>query len=63
MRYTVTLPYRIYLSKTTPQSWARDNCSSYLSATLKLMEDERLTKAEYHFADEKDAMMFSLKWL
>jgi len=63
MRYTVTIPYRIYLSKTTPQSWARDNCPSYLSATLHLMEDSKSSTAEYHFEDSKDANWFALRWL
>jgi hypothetical protein len=63
MRYTVTIPHKIYLSKTTPQSWARANCPSYLSATLHLQEDHRRSTAEFNFSDEKDATLFALKWL
>jgi len=63
MRYSVTIPHRIYLSKTTPRSWARDNCPSYLSATLWLKEDQGSSTAEFHFAEEKDATIFSLRWL
>jgi hypothetical protein len=62
MRYTIHLPHKIY-SGLRPAEWAQANCPSYLSATLNLMEDPETSTAEYHFADEKDAMAFSLKWL
>jgi len=63
MRYSVTIPHKIYLTPTTPQIWAQANCPSYLSATLWLQEDSKLSTAEFHFAEEKDATVFSLRWL
>ena len=62
MRYTVRMPHRIYSGESTAQ-WARENCPSYLSATLYIRQENEDTKTEYHFADEKDAMIFSLKWV
>jgi hypothetical protein len=62
MRYTITLPHDY---EWHPGTWAKDNCPSYLSATAHLMFGENLPKStvEYHFAEEKDAMIFSLRWL
>ena len=62
MRYTVTLPLKSH-NKETPAQWAREHCESYLSATWHLIEDEGRSEADYHFAEEKDAMIFSLRWL
>jgi len=63
MRYSVTIPHKIYLTPTVPQLWAQDNCPSYLSATLWLKEEPESSTAEFHFADEHDATVFSLRWL
>ena len=61
MRYTVTLPHEY---EWHPGTWATDNCPSYLSATAYWnVEDPDTSMGEYHFADEKDVVMFTLKWL
>jgi len=63
MRYTVTLPLRSH-NKETPAQWAREHCKSYQSATWYWdVEDEGRSEADYHFGDDKDATMFSMKWL
>lgn len=61
MRYSVTLPLKSH-DKETPAQWARGHCKSYISSTWHLMEDEKLTKAEYHFSDNKDAFWFRMRW-
>jgi hypothetical protein len=50
-------------SSENPSQWAQDNCPSYLSGTLWLKEDPETSTADYHFAEEKDSMIFSLRWL
>ena len=62
MRYTITLPHDY---EWHPGTWAKENCPSYLSSTAHLRHGQNLpeSKIEYHFANEQDAMIFSLKWL
>ena len=62
MRYIVTLPH---IHEWHPGSWAKEHCPSYLSATahIRVGRDLPPSKVEYHFEDEKDVVIFSLKWL
>jgi hypothetical protein len=62
MRYTVTLPHEY---EWHPTAWAKEHCPSYLSATAHICMGRDLppSKVEYHFEDEKDVVIFSLKWL
>jgi hypothetical protein len=60
MRYTVTLPHDY---EWHPGTWAKENCASYLSSTAYMKEEQIDSTIEYHFAEEKDAMIFSLRWL
>ena len=62
MRHTVTLPF-IY--EWHPTSWAQEHCPSYLSATAHLYAGRNLpeSKVDYHFEDEKDAAIFTLRWI
>jgi hypothetical protein len=64
---TVTLPYDPVW---TALAWAKENCPSYITNeavdTAKMkrvpggwVDDTRIV---YFFGDEKDALMFTLKW-
>lgn len=64
---TVTLPYDPVWTALT---WAKENCPSYI--TNEVQNTTRLKKVPggwvpdscivYFFSDEKDALMFALKW-
>lgn len=58
---TVTIPAFPFIE---PLQWAVENCLSYI--TVDCHQDGYNiydhTKMHYHFADEKDAMMFILRW-
>jgi hypothetical protein len=60
MRITVSLPH-VY--EWNARNWASDNCESYLSCTMYGSFGVDGSRVDYHFADEKDAMVFKLKWL
>jgi hypothetical protein len=40
--------------------WAKENCPSYI--TNDLHQDGYNDKIDYHFGDEKDALIFALRW-
>ena len=57
---TITIPYRPFWE---PLTWAKENCHSYITNDLHrngCIYDH--TKIDYFFVDEKDALMFALKW-
>jgi hypothetical protein len=57
---TITIPYSPLWE---PLDWAKENCPSYITNDLHrngCIYDHR--KIDYFFADEKDALMFALKW-
>jgi len=58
---TVTLPYDVYWEALT---WAKEHCPSYITNDTHMdgynTYDD--TKIGYHFSDEKDAIMFILRW-
>jgi hypothetical protein len=58
----VTLPYSPFRERL---DWAKENCSSYIKTDLHQdgynTYDHR--KIDYFFGDEKDALMFTLRWL
>jgi hypothetical protein len=54
---TVTLPYD---PDWKALEWAKEHCSSYI--TNDLHQDGYNDKIDYHFGDEKDAVMFALRW-
>ena len=62
MRYTITLPHEY---EWNASEWAKEHCPSYLSATAHIRAGRNLpaSKVEYHFADEKDAAIFTLRWI
>jgi hypothetical protein len=56
----VTLPYD---SEWTAQVWAKENCPSYITSTVKLAETlNDGTKIVYFFSKESDAILFTLMW-
>ena len=61
MRHTVALPF---IHEWHPGTWAKDHCLSYLSATAYWnVEDPDTSIVEYHFEDEKDVAIFTLRWI
>ena len=62
MKKFVTLPVTPFWE---PLTWAKENCPSYI--TNDMHQDGYYTydntKIDYFFADEKDALMFILRWL
>jgi hypothetical protein len=44
--------------------WAKENCPSYITNDVHQNGDNIYdrTKIDYHFSDEKDAIMFLLRW-
>jgi hypothetical protein len=60
MRYTVTIPHK---NEWHTVAWAKENCPSYISCTGYLKEDKDQGFIEYYFSDEKDASVFSLRWI
>ena len=61
MKKYVTIPYTPLWE---PLDWAKEHCPSYI--TNDMHQDGYYsydsTKVDYFFADEKDALMFMLRW-
>jgi len=48
-------------------NWARKNCPSFVTteihgATVVSFRSVDYSKVDYYFTDEKDAILFSLRW-
>jgi hypothetical protein len=58
---TVTVPYDI---RWLALDWAKDNCPSYITNDVHCdgYNTYDINKIDYRFADEKDAVLFKLKW-
>ena len=58
----VTIPYDPVWE---PLDWAKKYCSSYITndVHMDVYNTYDHTKIDYHFSDEKDALMFALRWL
>jgi len=58
----VTLPYD---PDWTPLSWAKKHCASYSTNDVHTNTNESGigVQIDYFFGEEKDAVLFSLKWL
>jgi hypothetical protein len=54
---TVTIPLYPFRKAL---DWAKENCPSYI--TNDLHQDGYNDKIDYHFSDEKDALIFALRW-
>ena len=59
---TVTLPFRPFRE---PLDWAKENCPSYITNDVHCdgYNTYDYTQIDYFFRDEKDALIFSLRWL
>ena len=57
----VTIPYDPVWE---PLNWAKKYCSSYITNDMHMNGYNTYdhTKIDYHFSDEKDALMFLLRW-
>lgn len=56
---TVTLPYDPLWK---PLDWAKEYCSSYITNDVHRDGDNSSHKIDYFFGNEKDALMFLLRW-
>jgi len=56
----VTLPYDPFWA---PLEWAKKHCSSYISNDIHKYDNSYDAKRiDYFFRDEKEALMFLLRW-
>lgn len=58
---TVTIPYSPLWA---PALWAKEQCPSYIGNDIHMDGYNTFdnSKVDYFFSDEKDAMMFILRW-
>ena len=58
---TVTIPYDV---RWPALEWAKENCASYITNDVHCdgYNTYDINKIDYFFADEKDAVMFALRW-
>ena len=64
----ITLPHKQNGDNILPLEWAKDNCPSYITNSVQPIyesDDQRFPSGfvmQYRFYDEKDAVLFSLRW-
>ena len=58
---TVTIPYHPFWE---PLVWAKEHCPSYITNDMHQdgYNTYDHTKIDYHFSDEKDYVLFMLRW-
>lgn len=57
----VTLPYDPVW---TALNWAKQHCPSYITNDLhRDTTGDPITRIDYFFSDEKDMLLFTLRWL
>jgi hypothetical protein len=58
---TVTIPYDV---RWLALDWAKENCPSYVTNDVHCdgYNTYDINQIDYFFGDEKDAVMFKLKW-
>jgi hypothetical protein len=58
---TITVPYDI---RWLALDWAKENCPSYITNDVHMdgYNTYDINKVDYHFSDEKDALLFALRW-
>jgi hypothetical protein len=58
---TITIPYDPFWA---PLAWAKEHCPSYITNDMHQdgYNTYDHTKIDYFFSDEKDALMFVLRW-
>jgi hypothetical protein len=62
MSYTITLPYD---PVETVEDWAIKNCPSYITNVLDYVGPKgelAELSIKYYFGEEKDAVLFALRW-
>ena len=61
MSRCVTLPYRPFIE---PLTWAKEHCPSYITNDVHMdgYNTYDNSKIDYFFNDDKDALMFMLRW-
>jgi hypothetical protein len=61
MSIRVTLPFRQSMD---PLAWAKENCPSYITNDVHMSGYNAFdpTKIDYFFEDNKDALIFALRW-
>ena len=64
MTYAISLPYEPINTRLNVEriNWARMNCSSYQHNYVNLPYKKGFTTIDFVFDDEKDAIMFALRW-
>ena len=62
MATIVTLPYDLLWR---PLDWAKEHCPSYITNDVHMCgyNSYDVNRIDYFFGDDRDALIFTLKWL